>query len=391
MSEDRQSRRSFSTRSIHAGEAPDRATGARGVPIHQSATFAFDSYDQIRAWEDGQAERFQYSRESNPTVRTLELKIADLEGGESTIATNSGMAAISAVLLHFAAHGGHIIASNQLFGATGDFLENEITSLGGSITRLDLRNLVAVEAAIRPETRLIHCESVSNPLLHVADVPALAAIAHRHGAVLSVDNTFLSPALYRPLEDGADLVIHSATKYLSGSGQTVGGVVTGAKLLIEPIRKHVFRLGTYMPPFTAWMIILGCKTLELRVERHLENASRMAELLEATPVVAEINYPGLPSSPEHPVLQGMNGARAGGLLSFRLHGDPDTTRAFIDALRLCTVAVSLGEPLTLIWPFRDGLIRVAIGLESADDIAADLEAGLMAAAKIEQTSRGVNQ
>ena len=379
MTEERRSRRNFATRSIHAGESPDQATGARGVPIHQSATFAFDSWDQIRAWEDGNEAHFQYSRESNPTVQTLESKIADLEGGESTIATNSGMAAISAVLLHFAANGGHIIASTQLFGATGDFLENEITSLGGSITRLDLRDHGAVEAAIRPETRLIHCETVSNPLLHVADVAALAEIAHRHGAVLSVDNTFLSPALYRPLEHGADLVIHSATKYLSGSGQTVGGVVTGRTELIEPIRKHVFRLGTYMQPFTAWLIILGCKTLSLRVERHQENARRLAESLTAHPAVAEVNYPGLPGSDGYDVLAGMNGGQAGGLLSFRLMDDPVSTRAFIDALDLCTVAVSLGEPLTLIWPYRDGLIRLAVGLEDIEDLTDDLTTGLEAA------------
>jgi cystathionine beta-lyase/cystathionine gamma-synthase len=371
--------RRFVTRAIHAGESPDPATGARGVPIHQSATFAFDSYDQIRSWEDGNEPHFQYSRESNPTVQTLERKIADLEGGEATIAANSGMAAISAVLLHFAADQGHIIASSQLFGATGDFLDNEIAALGGSVTRIDLRDLDAVKAAIRPNTRLIHCESVSNPLLHVADVPALAGIAHEAGAVLSVDNTFLSPALYRPLEDGADIVIHSATKYLSGSGQTVGGVVTGRQALIDPIRKHVFRLGTYMSPFTAWLIILGCKTLSLRVERHLSNTHELARLLEASDVVEVVNYPGLPSNCGHPVLNAMNGGNAGGLLSFRLKSDPHSTRAFIDALDLCTVAVSLGEPLTLIWPYRDGLIRLAVGLEDIEDLKFDLTAGLRAA------------
>ena len=382
MPEDVRPRRHFSTRSIHAGESPDPATGARGVPIHQSATFAFDSWDQIRAWEDGQEPHFQYSREANPTVQMLETKIADLENGEASIATNSGMAAISGVLLHHAAHGGHIITSTQLFPATGDFLENEIASLGGSCTRLDLRDLEAVQEAMRPETTLIHCETVSNPWLHVADVPALADIAHRDGARLSVDNTFLSPALYRPLEDGADFSIHSATKYLSGSGQTVGGVVTGRAELIEPIRKHVFRLGTYMQPFTAWMIILGCKTLSLRVERHLKSAVSIAHLLEAHPAVEVVNYPGLASDPGHTALARMNGVHAGGLLSFRLRGDAEPTRAFINALDLCTVAVSLGEPVTLIWPYRDGLIRLAVGLEDAADLIEDLEVGLSAAAAV---------
>jgi cystathionine gamma-synthase len=372
----------FATRMIHAGEEPDPATGARGVPLHQSATYAFDSYDQIREWEDGQLARFQYSREANPTVGVLERKIADLEGGEATVATASGMGAIGAVLLHYASNGGHVIAGSQLYGSSGDLLDADLPALGASVTRLDMRDLAAVEAAIRPETSLIFAETFTNPMLHVSDIPALAEIAHRHGAHLAIDNTFLSPALFRPLEHGADLVLHSATKYLSGTGQALGGVITGREALITPIRERIVRLGSGMPAFTAWLIILGSKTLSFRVERHASNAQRLAELLNAHPVVESVMYPGLISHPGYDVASRMTGGAAGGLLTFRLKGDPDTTRAFIDALRLCTIAVSLGEPTTLIWPYREGLIRLAVGLEDPEDLSADLTLGLEAATRI---------
>lgn len=382
MSGDRQRRYRFTTRMIHAGEAPDPFTGARGVPIYQSATYAFSSYDQIRRWEDGEIEHFQYSREANPTVAVLERKIADLEGAEACVATGTGMAAISAILLHYASDGGHIIAGDQLYGSSGDLLDSDIPALGGQITRIDLRDRTAVEAAMRPNTKLIYAETVSNPYLHVADVPALAEIAHRHGAALAIDNTFLSPALYRPLEDGADLVLHSATKYLSGSGQTLGGVISGKAEVIQKLRERIVKLGSGMAPFTAWLIINGCKTLAFRVERHQQTTQRIAERLASHPAVQRVNYPGLPQHPEHQTIQRLTGGPAGGLLSFSLTGDPDTTRAFIDALALCTIAVSLGEATTLIWPYREGLIRLAVGLEDPDDLIADLCLGLEAASLV---------
>lgn len=382
MSGDRQRRYQFTTRTIHAGEAPDAATGARGVPIYQSATYAFDSYDQIRKWEDGEVEHFQYSREANPTVAVLERKIADLEGAEASVATGTGMAAISAIYLHYGSDGGHIIAGDQLYGSSGDLLEGDLPALGAQTTRLDLRDLDAVRAAIRPNTKLIYAESVSNPYLRVADVPALAEIAHSNGAVLAIDNTFLSPALYRPIEDGADLVLHSATKYLSGSGQTLGGIISGDAETVQHLRERIVRLGSGMAPFTAWMIINGCKTLSFRVERHLSNTLRLAELLASSPAVEQVNYPGLAQNSEHGTLLRLNGGGSGGLLSFSLKGNPDTTRAFIDALELSTIAVSLGEATTLIWPYREGLIRLAVGLEDPDDLVADLSLGLDAATAV---------
>jgi cystathionine gamma-synthase len=382
MSGERTPRYHFTTRTIHAGEAPEPMTGARGVPIYQSATYAFTSYDQIRSWEDGEIEHFQYTREANPTVAILERKIADIEGAEASVATGTGMAAISAILLHFLSDGGHAIAGDQLYGHSGDLFDVDLPGLGAQVTRLDLRDLAAVEAAIQPNTKLIFAETVSNPYLRVADIPALAELAHRNDAVLAVDNTFLSPVLYRPLEDGADLVMHSATKYLSGSGQTLGGVISGRRELVQALRERIVKIGSGMAPFTAWLIIGGCKTLSLRVERHLSNAQRLAELLASSPVVEQVNYPGLAQNSEFGTIQRLNGGNAGGLLSFTLKNDPDTTRAFIDALQLCTIAVSLGEATTLIWPYREGLIRLAVGLEDPEDLIADLSGGLAAATAV---------
>jgi cystathionine beta-lyase/cystathionine gamma-synthase len=370
----------FATRMIHAGETPDPTTGARGVPIHQSATYAFDSYDQIRQWEDGEFPHFQYSREANPTVQKLEAKLANLEGAEASVAVSSGMGAISSLLLEYGSNGGHVIGSSQLYGSSGDLLDRDLPSFGADVTRLDFTDIDAVEAAIQPNTRLIFAETFSNPTLRVADVPALADIAHRHGALLAIDNTFLSPALYRPIEDGADLVLHSATKYLSGSGQAIGGIISGSTEQIASLRDRIVRLGTNMAPFTAWLIINGCKTLSFRVERHSSTAQRLAEQLAAHPAVKSVMYPGLPTHPGHDVAMKLTGGPCSGLLSFELHGDPGSTRSFIDSLELCTIAVSLGEATTLIWPYREGTIRLAVGLEDPDDLSADLAAGLAAAA-----------
>ena len=380
MSGDRHRTYRFATRMIHAGETPDPATGARGVPIHQSATYAFDSYDQIRQWEDGEIPHFQYSREANPTVQKLEAKMANLEGAEAAVAVSSGMGAISSMLLEYASNGGHVIASSQLYGSSGDLLDHDLPAFGAEVPRLDVRDLAAVEAAIRANTRLIFAETFSNPMLLVADVPALSEIAHRHGARLAIDNTFLSPALYRPIEDGADLVLHSATKYLYGSGQAIGGIISGSAEEIRKLRDRIIRIGTNMAPFTAWLIINGCKTLSFRVERHSSNAQRIAEQLAAHPAVKTVMYPGLPSHPGHETAMKLTGGPCSGLMSFELHGDPGSTRSFIDELELCTIAVSLGEATTLIWPYREGIIRLAVGLEDPDDLSADIGAGLDAAA-----------
>ena len=370
----------LNTRCIHAGEAPDPTTGAHGVPLYQNVTYAFETYGQVEAMRNGQRPHFTYSPRANPTVRCLETKLADLEGTETAVALNSGMAAISGVLLSILADGGHIVASRDLYDQTRAFLADELPRLGAAATFVDIADASAVIAAITPRTRAIYAESFSNPCLRVADVPMLAQLAKEHGLTLVVDNTFLSPALLRPAEFGADLVIHSATKYLSGNGQVQGGVVSGPRHLIEPIRARSLLLGSALSPFAAWMLLAGIHTLPLRMERHSHNAMRLATMLAAHPMVERVNYPGLAADPGHTMAAAMVGrgdARFGGMLSASLAGGPPTLRPFLDALSLCTIAVSLGDSSTLVWPWPDGcVVRFSVGLEDSDDLARDISRAL---------------
>lgn len=365
--------RRFDTRSIHAGEAPDLSTGAHGVPLYQNTTYAFDSVDQIEAWQNGKASHFHYARDGNPTVCSLELKLTDLEGAEAAVATATGMAAISATLLHVVPAGGHLVAARDIYALTRTFLSYDLPRHGASVDLVDVGDIAAVEAAITPDTRAIFCEVFSNPEVRVADLPALAEVARRHGVLLIVDNTFLSPALLRPIEHGADLVIHSATKYLSGHGNALGGVVCGRRGLIVPLIGMLSRLGATMSPFNAWMLLAGVKTLGLRIERHSSNAARLAALLSAHPAIENVSYPGLPAHPEHALARSLVGDRFGGMLSIDFRGGTAAVREFLDALELCTIAVSLGDCATLVWPISGtNRIRVSVGLEDPVDLEADL-------------------
>ena len=366
----------FSTRCIHAGEAPDPTTGAHGVPLYQNVTFAFETNGQVEAMRSGDRPHFTYSPRGNPTVRCLELKIADLEGTEVSVAMSSGMAAISSVLLTLLADGGHLIASDQLYDQTRDFLREDLAALGGSVTFVDLSDADAIRDTITSRTRAIYVESFSNPLLQVADIRALARLAVASDLSLVVDNTFLSPALLRPAALGADIVLHSATKYLSGNGQVQGGVVSGPRHLIDPIRSRALRLGAAMSPFAAWLLLAGIHTLPLRMERHSENASRLASLLAAHPAVANVHYPGLPSDPGHALAASLLGTEhdhRGGMIAFTLAGGDEAVAPFVDALELCTIAVSLGDSSTLVWPWPySNLIRISTGLEDFTDLEADI-------------------
>ena len=379
-------RHGFVTRSVHAGEGHDPTTGAHGVPIYQNTTYAFDSYEQLEAMRAGTAPHFVYAARGNPTVRCLEVKLADLEGAEAAVATASGMAAVSATLLHLTEGGGHVVAAAEVYELTRDFLCRDLACHGASATMVDVTDPAAVEAAIGPRTRALYAEPFSNPTLKVADLPALAAIARRHDVPLVVDNTFLSPALVRPLEHGAGLVIHSATKYLSGHGHVQGGVVCGPRQTVAAIREKVLRLGGAMSPFAAWVLLAGIKTLPLRMERHSANAARLARLLANHPAVATVNYPGLPAHPGHAAARRLvgKGDRFGGMLSFTLRGGRAAIGPFVNALELCTLAVSLGDCSTLVWPFQGSdLIRLSVGIEDIADLEADVAAAL---AQVEERS-----
>lgn len=369
-------RQGFGTRCIHSGEAPDPTTGAHGVPLYQNVTYAFETHGQIEAMRSGERPHFTYSPRANPTVRCLEVKLADLEGVESSVALSSGMAAISGAMMTLLANGGHVVASDHLYELTQAFFTTDLPAFGASATFVDVSDPAAVEQAITTRTRAIYAEPFSNPYLRVTDPGMLADIARRHDLTLVMDNTFLSPALLRPSDFGADIVLHSATKYLSGNGQVQGGIISGPRQLIEPIRSRSHHFGAALSPFSAWLLLAGIHTLSLRMERHSENAMRLATALAAHPAVERVHYPGLASDPGHAVAASMVGRgddRFGGMISFTLAGGCQAVGPFLDALRLCTIAVSLGDCSTLVWPWHEGnLVRISTGLEDFADLKRDV-------------------
>jgi methionine-gamma-lyase len=346
------------------------------VPLYQNVTYAFETNGQVEAMRSGERPHFTYSPRGNPTVRCFELKMADLEGAESSIAVNSGMAAISGTLLTVLSDGGHVIAPDQLYDLTRAFLRDDLPSFGASASFVDLSDASAIQDAIRTETRAIYAEPFSNPLLRVSDIRSLAEIAHQNDLLLVVDNTFLSPALLRPVELGADIVIHSATKYLSGNGQVQGGIVSGPLRVIERIRSRALHLGTALSPFAAWLLLAGIHSLPLRMQRHSENAVHLASVFAAHPAVEAVHYPGMESDPGHVLARSMVGPgndRFGGMIAISLSGGHEAIGPFLDALQLCTIAVSLGDSSTLVWPWPCGnLVRISTGLEDFRDLEADI-------------------
>jgi cystathionine beta-lyase/cystathionine gamma-synthase len=384
--DERLSAAGFATRAVHAGERPDPVTRAHQTPIYQTATFSFDTaaakedaVDRALAWEPG---RFFYSRTGNPTTSALEEKLASLEGAEGAAVGASGMAAVAAALYAHLRAGDHVVCSDDLFVITAELLEQDLPLRGIDVTRVPITDLAAVRQALRPETRIVLTETVSNPHLRVADIPALARLAHHQGALLLVDNTFLSPACYRPLADGADLVLHAATKYLSGHGDVLAGVAAGRIELVDPVRRQLDLLGACPTPIASWLVARGVRTLPLRLRAHTENAAALAAWLQERPEVDWVRHTGLPTHPDHDVARRLFGGSAGGMLSFRLHGGLEAMEAFSSALRLCAIAVSLGEVDTLVYPMpkRGGMFRVSVGVEDLADIRCDFERGLAAVA-----------
>ncbi len=366
-------RQGFSTRAIHAGEHADPTTGAHNTPIYQTTTYAFDSLERKAAVLSGEVEGWVYTRGGNPTTATIEKKIADLEGAEAAVAGASGMAVIAAALHALVRSGGHIIASDDVYMWANVWFEEEAPAYDIAVTRVDITDLDAVRAAIRPNTRVLYTEFLSNPSIKVADVPALATIARACDIALIVDNTFCSPYLFRPLEHGAHLSLHSATKYISGHGDALGGIISGDAALIKPILRQIEVLGSCISPFNSWLLLRGIKTLELRMERHCDNALQLARFLERQPEVTSVHYAGLETYPGHATAKRLMGDRYGGMLAFTMAGGTTAGNRFANALQLCDHAVSLGDVFTLVWPHRDDLVRVSVGCENAVDIIADFE------------------
>lgn len=369
----------FATRAIHASEGPDAVTGALNPPIYQTTTYAFESAEEKQRILTGEREGYMYTRDGNPTTRTYERKHAQLEGAEDALLGASGMGVIAATILSSMSAGCHLLASNALYSVSEMFFRNDLPRLGLGVTWVDITDLDAVRAAIHPSTTALFVESLSNPTLAVADIPALAEIAHERGVLLIVDNTFASPYLLRPLEHGADLVIHSATKYISGHGDVVAGVVAGTAACIARARTMLSHVGAPISPFNAWLLLRGIKTLELRMERHCFNAQALAEYLTTRPEVSRVYYPGLPDHPGHDLAARLLPGGCGGMLAFDLDGGPEAAAQLADALHLCYHAVSLGDVATLVWPWAGrNLVRVSVGIETIDDVIADFEQAFQA-------------
>ena len=369
----------LATLAIHAGEAPDPTTGAQNTPIYQTATFALpDASEQVKQ-PGSQPGGYFYTREGNPTTRVIETKVAALEGAEAAIASASGMGVISAALLTVMNPGDHLVCSNAIYPISQDFITSELPRLGIDVDMVDITDLDAVQSAIRPRTAAILSEFLSNPDLDVADIAGLAGIARDSNARLIVDNTFATPYLLRPIEHGADIVLHSATKYISGHGDAVAGIAAGPDGLIAPMRRFVARYGSPISPFNSWLLIRGIKTLHLRMERHCENASRLATFLNDHPDVQRVMYPGLPEHPGRNLCNLLTDGWFGGMLAFEHNGGEAACHRFAGHLELACRAVSLGDVSTLVLPWTGrNLVRVSVGIESIDDLIADFRQALAA-------------
>ncbi|WP_018500307.1 cystathionine gamma-synthase [Parafrankia discariae] len=378
----------FETITVHAGQEPDPATGAVVVPIHPASTFAQDGVGGLRAG-------FEYARSGNPTRAALEASLTALERGAAALAFASGLAASDALLRAVCRPGSHVVIPADAYGGTYRLFARVLAEWGVEHTAVDLSDPAAAAAAIRPgATALVWCETPTNPMLAIADIAALAAVAHQAGALLVVDNTFASPYLCQPLTLGADAVVHSTTKYLGGHSDVVGGaVVTAAAELAERVRFVQNAAGAVPGPFDAWLVLRGIRTLAVRMDRHCANAREIAALLAGHAAVSAVHYPGLASHPGHDVAAKQM-RDFGGMVSFQVRAGAEAALAVCAATRLFTLAESLGGVESLIeHPARmthasvagsplavpDDLVRLSVGIEAADDLAADLEQALDAA------------
>ena len=388
----------FTTRAVHAGERSNpRDFIPTATPIYPASTFLYQNIEQMDAALGGAVGVFVYGRYGNPTTEALETAVASLEEQEAALAFASGMAALHATILSCVEEGDRIVASRDLYGQTITLLRTIFGSLGVRVEFVDILDLDQVEAALRRGgVRLLLCETISNPLLRVTDLPSLAEIAHRYGARLAVDNTFATPYLVRPGTLGADYVIHSATKYLSGHGDVTAGIVATTADRRWELNEINKTIGSILGPFEAFLVLRGLKTLPLRMHRQCENAGRIARWLAEHPLIERVHYPGLPTHPSHETAArllppGLYGA----IVSFEIrHGTRERVTAFLERLRLILPATTLGDVYSeILYPvmashrglspeerqamgISDGLVRLSVGIEDPEDIIADLEQAL---------------
>jgi O-acetylhomoserine (thiol)-lyase len=430
---------SFETKQIHAGQTPDDTTRARALPIYQTTSYTFRDTDHAAALF-GLAEPGNiYTRIMNPTTDVVEQRIAALEGGVAALFLSSGQAAATFAILNLASSGDHIVSSPRLYGGTYNLLHYTLAKLGIEVTFVeDPDDLDSWQAAVRPNTKAFFGETISNPKIDILDLPGVSGVAHTNGVPLIVDNTVATPYLIRPLAHGADIVVHSATKYLGGHGSAIAGVIVdggtfdwtngkfpgftepdpsyhgvvfadlGAPAYALKARVQLLRdLGSAAAPFNAFLIAQGLETLSLRVERHVANAQRVAEFLQGHPDVVSVNYAGLPSSPWYELGRKLAPRGTGAVLSFELTGGIEAGKAFVDGLTLHSHVANIGDVRSLvIHPastthqqlteseqlasgVTPGLVRLAVGIEGIDDILADLEQGFAAARAVGSTTAAV--
>jgi len=428
---------SFETKQVHAGQHPDPATNARALPIYQTTSYTFDDTTHAAALFGLEVPGNIYTRIGNPTTDVVEQRIAALEGGVAALFLSSGQAAETFAILNLACAGDHIVSSPRLYGGTYNLFHYSLAKLGIDVSFVDdPDNLDSWQAAVRPNTKAFFGETISNPQIDVLDIPGVAGVAHANGIPLIVDNTIATPYLIQPFSHGADIVVHSATKYLGGHGSAIAGVIVdggtfdwtqgrfpgfttpdpsyhgvvfaelGPPAYALKARVQLLRdLGSAASPFNAFLVAQGIETLSLRVERHVANAQRVAEYLEGHDGVLSVNYAGLPSSPWHQRAKELAPKGTGAVLAFELAGGIDAGRAFVNALKLHSHVANIGDVRSLVihpastthaqltpeeqvsTGVTPGLVRLAVGIENVDDILADLELGFEAARKFGATAK----
>ncbi len=384
----------FDTACIHAGQHPDRLFGGVSVPIYQSSTFAFANAEEGAARFSGRQEGYKYTRLGNPTTAALEACVAELEGGGIGLATASGMAAVSTAYMALLGQGAHAVSTASVYGPSRTLLEREFSRFGVAADFVDTSSLDHLKGALKPNTRLVYLETPANPTLSITDVAEASRLAHAVGAVVVVDNTFCSPMLQRPLDLGADVVLHSMTKFLNGHSDVVAGIlITRDRNLAARLKNVLVQMGGTIDPHQAWLVLRGIKTLSLRVRAGQNNAARLASELTRHPMVATVTYPGLATHPQYELAKKQM-AGPGAMISFELKGGVEAGRMLMDSVKLATLAVSLGGIETLIQHpasmthasvarearlaagITDGLVRLSVGCEAYDDLHRDLFSAL---------------
>ena len=385
----------FGTLAIHAGNIEKETYGALATPIYQSSTFYFDSCEQGGKRFAGEESGYIYTRLGNPTTTVLEEKVAALEGAEAAVALGSGIGAVTSCLWTIAAAGKHVVADKALYGCTFAYLNHGMTRYGVEVTFIDTSDLEEVKKALKPNTCCVYLETPANPNLKITDIKAVADIAHAYNKEIMVvcDNTFATPYLQRPLQQGCDAVVHSGTKYLNGHGDVIAGFVCGSKEFISNVKLFGLKdmTGAVMDPFAAFLILRGLKTLEVRMQRHCQSAQKLAEYLDKHPKVTKVYYPGLPDHVGYQTAKKQMHGGFSGVIAFEVKGGMEEGIKFCNSLKLATIAVSLGDAETLVEhpasmthsPYTaeeraaagisDGLVRVSVGLENVEDLIADFE------------------